>query len=457
MASTYISRTTGTPTDNQKCTVSFWWKNSEAKPSGGSDRVIFGTETTAASYIYLRNTGEISVWQASTGTFDFRTTRLAADPSAWYHICYTIDTTLADSTARVKVYVNGVRETAFNASSAMAQDSAVRWNEASKVVYIGGGFNQNMNGLLSHFHFIDGTAYDASTFGETDSTSGIWKIKTGPSVTYGDNGFFLKFEDSSNMDLDSSPNAHTFTTSGNLTATKDNPSNNFCTWNPLAVDAGETYVFENGNTVCLMASASGWSGTSGTLAAAGGKWYMEGYINYTPAAYNTTCGWTSTKLVNQKGAYGQIGYGDKGSLATGYGVSIGVYDTGTLLYSTDAAKEQSTGSWATAWAAGDYLMFAIDIDGGKFYFGANGTWDSGASNDPAAGTGGASFVPGGLFYTPITTVYQERLEMNFGNGYFSTTVAGTNADANGEGAFKYTPPSGFYAMCTNNLKLYGAA
>ena len=215
MASTYISRTTGTPTDNQKCTVSFWWKNSEGHPlSSGSDRVIFGTETTAASYIYLRKTAEFALWQASTGTFDYRTTRLVLDSTAWYHICCTFDTTLAASEDRLKIYINGVRETAFNASSAAAQDSAVRWNEASKVIYIGGGFNQNMSGLLSHFHFIDGLAYDASTFGETDSTSGIWKIKTSPSVTYGNNGFFLKFEDRTNLDLDSSPNAHTFTTTG---------------------------------------------------------------------------------------------------------------------------------------------------------------------------------------------------------------------------------------------------
>ena len=137
---------------------------------------------------------------------------------------------------------------------------------------------------------------------------------------------------------------------------------------------------------------------------------------------------------------------------------------GTIIYDalfeplTDALKEQTTASWATGWAAGDYLMFAIDIDGGKFYFGANGTWDAGASNDPAAGTGGYTFVPGGELYTPVTTIYRERLEMNFGNGYFTTSAIGSpNADANGEGAFKYAPPTGFYALCTNNLKLYGGA
>jgi hypothetical protein len=45
------------------------------------------------------------------------------------------------------------------------------------------------------------------------------------------------------------------------------------------------------------------------------------------------------------------------------------------------------------------------------------------------------------------------MELNFGNpGY---TIASSNADANGEGSFEYAPPSGYYALCTNNLALYG--
>jgi hypothetical protein len=66
------------------------------------------------------------------------------------------------------------------------------------------------------------------TLVETDATTGIWKPKTSPSVTYGTNGFFLKFENSANMDLDSSPNNLTFSTSGTLTQTVDTPSNVYC-------------------------------------------------------------------------------------------------------------------------------------------------------------------------------------------------------------------------------------
>ena len=60
---------------------------------------------------------------------------------------------------------------------------------------------------------VDGTAYDASYFGETNAATGIWKIKTSPSVTYGTNGFFI-FKDGNSPGSDTSGNDNTFTASG---------------------------------------------------------------------------------------------------------------------------------------------------------------------------------------------------------------------------------------------------
>ena len=55
-----------------------------------------------------------------------------------------------------------------------------------------------------------------TTFGETDSTSGIWKFKSPSGVTWGTNGFHLKFENSGALGTDSSGNSNTFTVNGNL-------------------------------------------------------------------------------------------------------------------------------------------------------------------------------------------------------------------------------------------------
>ena len=44
---------------------------------------------------------------------------------------------------------------------------------------------------MSHVHLADGQSYAPTVFGETDATTGIWKINTNPTVTYGTNGFFI--------------------------------------------------------------------------------------------------------------------------------------------------------------------------------------------------------------------------------------------------------------------------
>jgi hypothetical protein len=87
---------------------------------------------------------------------------------------------------------------------------------------------------MSEYYMIDGQALDPTSFGEFDEDSGIWKpiAYTG---TYGTNGFFLEFKDSSALGDDTSGNGNDFTVN-NLTSidqTTDTPTNNFATMNPL--------------------------------------------------------------------------------------------------------------------------------------------------------------------------------------------------------------------------------
>ena len=457
MASAYLHRTNGTPTNSQKMTFSTWFKIG----TQASQQSLFGTLTGGGPYTQVKimalathnNVFRFEAESVEGNAIDLKTNRALRDCGAWYHLVIGIDTTQSVAADRTKIYINGVQETSFATSTYPTLNDTLDYSKSGTVAQIMAYNNtEHWNGVFAHTHFIDGLQYAASDFGETDSTSGIWVAKTGPSVTYGDNGFFLKYV-SGAITTDSSGEGNTMTQVGTITTTKDTPDNNFCTWNPNNKSHNQTYTFENGNTVALIPSASGWAGTSGTLAAGAGKWYMEGKVNYTPGALNTTCGFASNRAIACKTAYGQLGYVDKGSVDD-YAPSFGVYDNGALLYATTSAVSQSTGSWATAWVSGDIVMFAIDIDNGKFYFGANGTWDAGASNDPAAGTGGYTFTPDGFLYTPITTIYQGRLEMNFGNGYFSTTAIGSPVSY-GEGLWKYTPPTDYRAMCTKNLATYG--
>ena len=166
------------------------------------------------------------------------TNRKFRDTSAWYHLVIATDTTQSTAGDRVKIYVNGVQETSFATSTIPNQNVQPHYlyNNMTKVIgaYANGPANY-FDGQMAHFHMTDGTAYQASTFGETDATTGIWKPKVSPSVTYGNNGFFLKFDNSANMGLDSSGNTNNFTVNGTIIQTKDTPSNVFASLN--AIDA----------------------------------------------------------------------------------------------------------------------------------------------------------------------------------------------------------------------------
>ena len=57
---------------------------------------------------------------------------------------------------------------------------------------------------------VDGTALTPTSFGETDSTTGIWKPKTF-SGSYGTNGFSLeKFKNGGALGTDTSGQSNTF-------------------------------------------------------------------------------------------------------------------------------------------------------------------------------------------------------------------------------------------------------
>jgi hypothetical protein len=445
-----INRTFGTPTDNLKWTWSAWVKASMAQEQGLFHGYVDGSNY---AHIELASTGQFKFYNHVSGGASgaIRTTRFLRDPFSWYHLVFVFDSAQSTDTNRMKMYINGLQQTGSELTSVTypTQSAASKINGAwlHQVGMKLGGYG--FAGEMSHIHFCDGQAYAASDFGSFNATDGMWEINTSPTVTYGNNGYFLKMEDSSNLDLDSSSNGATFATTGTLTSTKDNPSNNFCTLNPLYGKSDVTYAFTNGNNVLSTSGGSGWHQAMGTLAASSGKWYYEAYANYSPGAYNTQLGFASTDFLALTKAAGAIGAG-------AYKPSFGLYDVGQLNYSTDSATAQESGSWGSPWTSGDYLMFAVDLDNGRFYYGKNGTWDATSSSNPVAGTGGYSFTPGAYSYTPMMALYYQDIITNFGNGYFTTTSAGaTNADDNGYGVFKYDVPAGFYAICTKNINDFG--
>jgi hypothetical protein len=434
MASTYLTKTfSGNGTNANKWTFSAWLKRSSLAPA----RIITAGTSTRDGLIF--NGGEklqFFVGSNSTEVNAFITNRRFRDTSAWYHIVVSADSTQSGSSNQVKLYVNGELETSYEESASV--DSNLTWHLGNGIRHrIGTDSDSSLDnyfdGSMSHIHFCDGYVYDADDFGSIDSTTGIWKPKTNPSVTYGTNGFFLNFEDTSNFGDDTSGNGNDFTTTGTMTQTIDTPSNVFATLNPL-YNSGGTATYANGNTN-LAESDNQWKTTFSTLGASSGKYYAE---------FKSNGNWTMIGVADYNVT--KSGIADRNFASTtfiseqGYGYYNG---NGDLYY------RGSSTTYGATYGNGDIVQVALDCDNNRVFFGKNGTWQNSA--DPTTPSTGFAMTATNATYVFAVAVQNNNLDCNFGNGYFGTTAvssAGTNA---GVGTFEYDVPSGFKALCTKNI------
>jgi hypothetical protein len=358
-----------------------------------------------------------------------RTTRVFRDTSAWYHICVTIDLTQSNAD-KIKLYINGTRETAFDSSTDLTSTS-------QQFVGGGGGYNFTIgrhpssdayfNGSMSHINFIDGTAYDPTAFGQYDA-NGVWKIKTSPSVTYGTNGFFILKD--GNSVTDQSGNGNNFTVGGGtLTNTEDSPSNVFATLNALKFTNTN---LTNGNTTFTF-NGSSWTSKNSTLGMSSGKWYAEFKMSSATADYS---GIGIASDLTPEGNF--VGADSTRSPAIGYNSDGKKHVNGT-----------ATASYFSSLTTNDIVGVALDIDGGTVQFYKNGSTSGSVINLSDAFS--SSDYP--LFFV-CCTVISTNIQANFGNGYFGTTAvssAGTNASGNG--IFEYDVPTGYTALSTKGLNL----
>ena len=370
------------------------------------------------------------------------------DTSAWYHIVGQLDTTQSTAQDRVKVWINGERQTSFSNDSAhnISQNADVQHlNEATgtstgwmKICdwYASGRF---FSGYAAEWHFTDGVANDPTEFGEFDTTSGIWKPKEYDG-SYGTNGFYLDFADGADLGDDESGNGNDFS-EGNLTAADqatDTPTNNFCTFNP-SMDQGNSPTITEG----AMKSTGGggsFNQTWGTIGTKSGKWYYE--MKVTNTSYTGYFGASTTPAVSDYTNTVQLMYNTSFIVGTANGIDYYYWQNGSQT------SNESTG-WGNL-VNNDVLGLALDLDAStkKFYLYKNGSLlNSGGTNLPTNMQD--------EFIFPLYVQYENRQdEINFG-GYTISSISSAASDANGYGTFEYAPPSGYYALCTKNLAQYG--
>ena len=438
--SAYLSRTPSA--SNRKTWTWSGWVKRDQTVSGGVGDNIFGchaatTDAGRLLFFFGSSSGfTADAFYISGHSTDWRvTTQLFRDFAGWYHIVVAWDTTQSTAANRVKLYVNGTQVTSFATSNDPTLNADYGINQAS-AHYLGTGYNiagsaisGPMDGYLSEVNFIDGQALTPSSFGQTDATTGAWNpIKyTG---TYGTNGFYLPFSDNSaatstTIGKDFSGNGNNWTPSGiSVTAgvtndsLVDTPTNygsdtgaggevrgNYCTFNPLKTTA--TLTDGNLHSVFGNVNTSGMS----TFYMTSGKWYWEGTVD---------AGSTVSNLY--------FGIANDAHLTS---ANIGA-DANSWSYraSSSGISKSVTGgietTYGATYTAGDVIGVALDLTAGTLVFYKNGvsqgTAFTGLVGPVCPATGSA---PGGG-----TSGWQG----NFG-----------------QRPFAYTAPSGFKALCTQNL------
>ena len=421
--SAYLSRTPASSSSQTTYTFSYWFKRGNLN----AQQQHFAVGTNSQNYFVL-GFGFISgndqlnvVWAASNViTARRQTNRVFRDPSAWYHVVVALDTGNATANSRVRVYVNGVEETSFANSVNPTQSSNQHGWNTNVANYIGAGlptYGMYHDGYMAEVNFIDGQALTPSSFGQTDSGTGVWVPKK-YSGTYGTNGFYLKFADAASTTTignDSSGNANNWTTSG-ISVTSgttfdqmtDTPTLNYCVLSQINRQSVVT-ISEAG----LYQSYSGSANTGvsqGTMAVSIGKWYYE----HTVGAIGSFDYYLGVMLASVSTVNNGVNY-----------IYTGTSGSGEYAYRFNAQKGSNGTytSYGATYAANDVIGVALNLDAGEITFYKNG-------------------VSQGVAFTGISGTYVP----------FCQTYGGGSAYLNfGQRAFAYTPPTGFKALNTANI------
>ncbi len=438
--------------NRKKFTFSLWIKLSGRGTGNNNGLLVAGASGQDEGTIKLSNDSiDWTEYDSSSASVIGRltTNQLFRDYSAWSHLVFVWDSGNATAGDRMKIYHNGSEITSFSSDTnpTLNYDAQINNNKLHNIGRQSWNNSGDYNGYMAEIFFLDGQALTADSFGEYDSASNIWIPKDcKDNLTFGTNGYYLDFADSSSLGNDVSGNNNDWTIN-NLTSTDqttDTPTNNFANFfSDYAENDSESSVEEGNTKVTFSSVGSSGNAHSNIAINNNGKWYAEFKMSGTEAygepvvGINDLIGWSGGIGYNASRPDDSIGYQTNGKIQQG----------GTLL------------TTVSTWTNNDIIQVAFDGTTGRIYFGKNGTWQN--SGNPSAGTGYVGTAPLDADYIGFAvggnggtgSTGDQIMLANFGNPPFS--ISSGNSDANGYGNFEYTVPTGYYALCTKNLAEYG--
>ena len=427
--SAYLSWTPTTAGNRKVWTWSGW-----VKRTSESTQILFATGVVNAGndeQVYFED-NSLKILIRAGGNRGITTGTIFGSSSDWSHLVISTNVTQTLDSDRIKIYFNGILQSTSSIFSGYPIDSDTFFNSVV-AHYLGrrdGGVwgDGNYDGYLSDVYFIDGQALNASYFGINASGEWIPKEYTG---SYGTNGFYLNFNDSSSLGDDKSGNANDWTVN-NLDSTDwmfDNPTNNFFTLE-ASMTADEPMVFSEGNLKAYSSDSSGYHKFKSSDSMTTGSWYWEIILT---DAYTSTTDWI-------------IGVANDSFNWADQGYNMAYSSTWGLNGAEDSRHESSSVSYgAGSLAVGDIIMYAYNSSSEKIWFGKNGVWYN--SGDPASDSNEIfSSVTSGVYIGGHPGA-AGGVMVNFGQGGQSGLTYYSDAG----GYFKCEPPTGFKALSSRNI------
>jgi hypothetical protein len=390
----------------------------------------------------------------TAGGITMDTTALYRDTSSWYHHVIIWDTSQAVQANRVRMYVNGEQITSFSAEGVTGQltlNESLSYINQSGVIQAFGGLSGKGHGTegadlqMAEIVFCDGQSYGPDSFGETKN--GVWIPKDPSGLTFGNNGYWLKFESSSDLGNDSSGNNNDFTAANLSThdqmldsptfSATDGNGGNFCNIGGLEKNTGG-FTFSEGNLKYAVSTNNrGFIFSQGVPES--GKYYWEVRVTQ----FGGTQDHVFIGVCEPDKMRGNLTGSRGGADVSGAGgYTVDNYHGAAVLDGTT----QSADAIGTARSVPQTFGFAIDRDNNTFKWTYDGSSYSSTYTIPSSGvlapyigSGGGSNTASGVF--------------NFGadSTFAGLVTAGGNADENGYGNFSLAVPSGYLALCAANL------
>ena len=424
--STYLSRTPRVAGNRKTWTWSGWVKRSNI----GTFSSIFSVDSSINRlYLLFDSTDTLRV--DGQAIIIFNTNSVYRDLSSWYHIFLSVDTTQSNAVDRFKLYVNSVQITSFGTDnrSSIIQNTDLLINSVTSH-NIGRDTNTSsrfFNGYMSEVNFIDGQALTPDSFGERNTSTGVWSPKeyTG---TYGTNGFHLNFSDITQIGRDFSgnnnnwtPNNFSVTPGVGYDSLTDVPTpngtdngfggevrGNYATLNPLRNPGTGFGTISNGNL-----QINGTQGVINCIAVGtmsfAGKMYCE--ITIVIAGADTT----------------GVGVGlipiTSNQTTTAINMTTGIY----YLINGNKRINGVNSSYGSSYTSGDIIGIAVDTDTETVTF-----YKNNISQTTISGTGIISI--GVLPYIGFQDAGSPSIIANFG-----------------QRPFAYQMPTGFKTLNTDNL------